>query len=186
MESKNILMKHLSFYLAALSLSLSLLVPSAVSAQRKIGYINMDDLVAAMPETRQARQALKAYADSLSRVEGGLQEEFATKRDAFFQDSASMDTTTKETHRRVLQKIIQQDGEFRADAKVQLDSMKQALTAVIATKAQDAVAATAKANGYAYVFREVGGPDNHEFVLIAPEGEDLLPQVKKQLGLDAQ
>lgn len=186
MESKNLVMKYFSFCLAALSLSL--LVPTVVSAQRKIGYINMDDLVAVMHETGQARQALKAYADSLTRIDGSLQQEFFTKRDAFFQDSAGMDATTKEAHRRVLQKIIQQEGVFKAEAKAQLDSMQQTLTVAIATKAQDAVAATAKANGYAYVFRKVAGTVNqqHEFVLIGPEGDDLLPLVKKQLGLDAQ
>ena len=186
MESKNLIMKHFSFCLVALSLSF--LVPTAVSAQRKIGYINMDDLVAAMHETDQARHALKAYADSLSRIDGGLLREFFTKRDAFFQDSAGMDAVTKEAHRKVLQKIIQQEGEFKADAKAQLDSMQQTLTVSIATKAQDAVTAAAKANGYDYVFRKVAGRDNqqHEFVIIGPEGDDLLPLVKKQLGLDAR
>jgi outer membrane protein len=184
MESNNLKMKHFSFCLAVLSLSLS--VPTAVNAQHKIGYINMDDLIAVMPETRQARLALKAYADSLSSVEGGLQQDFVTKRDAFFQDSAGMDTTTKETHRRVLQKIIQQDQEFRGDAKAQLDSMQQALTVAVTARAQDAVAAAAKANGYTYVFRNVAGTDNQQpgFVLIGPKGDDLLPLVKKQLGLD--
>jgi outer membrane protein len=186
MESKNVLMKHFCSFLAVLSLSF--LVPTAVNAQRKIGYINMDDLIAAMRETRQAQQALKAYADSLTRIDGGLKQDFLTKRDAFFQDSAGMDTTTKEAHRRVLQKIIQQEGQFIAEAKAQLDSMQQALTVAITTKAQDAVAATAKANGYTYVFRKIAGMDNQqrEFVLIGPQGDDLLPQVKKQLGLDAQ
>jgi outer membrane protein len=176
-------MKHFSFCLVVLSLSLSL--PTAVNAQRKIGYINMDDLVAAMTETRQARQDLKKYGDSLSRIDGGLQGEFFTKRDAFFQDSASMDAATKEAQRRVLQKIIQQEGAFKADAKAQLDSVQQVLTAAIMAKAQDAVAAAAKANGYAYVFLKASGTDNQrrEFVILAPDGDDLLPMVKKQLGL---
>lgn len=179
-------MKHFSFCLAFLSLSLS--IPTAVNAQRKIGYINMDDLIAAMPETRQAQQTLKTYANSLSRIDGGLQQEFVAKRDAFFQDSATMDTTTKEAHRRVLQKIIEQDQEFRADAKAQLDSVQQVLTVAVATKAQEAVAAAAKANGYSYVFRNVADTDNqqHGFVLVGPKGDDLLPLVKKRLGLDAQ
>jgi Skp family chaperone for outer membrane proteins len=176
-------MKHFSFCLAILSLSLFL--PTAVSAQHKIGYINMDDLVAAMRETAQARQALRAYADSLSRVDGGLQQEFVEKRDSFFLDSAGLDPTTKEAHRRVLQKIIQQEGAFKADARALLDSMRQALTVAVVAKAEEAVAAAAKANGYAWVFRKVAGTDNRrEFVLIGPEGDDLLPLVKKQLGLE--
>src|SRR5579871_150603 len=177
-------MKHFFSYLAVLFISLS--VPAVVSAQRKVGYINMDDLVAAMRETKQARQTLKAYADSLSRIDGGLQQDFAVKRDAFFKDSVHMDTATKEAHRRVLQKIIQQEGEFRAGAKMQLDSAQQSLMADILAKAQDAINATAKAKGYAYVFRKVVGTDNQQrdFVLIGPDADDLLPQVKKQLGLD--
>jgi outer membrane protein len=165
---------HSCFCLAVLAFALS--VPTAVAAQRKIGYINMDDLVAVMPETRQAQQTLKAYGDSLARVDDGLQQEFVTKRDAFFRDSATLNTATKEVHRRVLQKIIQQDGEFRAVAKTQLDSLQQVLTVAVAAKAQEAVAAAAKANGYAYVFRNVS-------VLVSPEGGDLLPLVKRQLGL---
>lgn len=186
MESKNALMKHFSFCLAVLSLSLML--PTAGSAQRKIGYIDMDDLVAIMRETKQAQQTLKTYGDSLSRIEGGLQQEFVTKREAFFQDSASMDTTTKEAHRRVLQKIIQQEGVFRAEAKAQLDSMQQVLRVAVAAKAEEAVVATAKANGYAYVFRKVAGVYNQqeEFIIVGPEKDDLLPQVKKQLGLETR
>jgi outer membrane protein len=178
-------MKQFSFF-CVLVLSFCLVVPNAVSAQRKIGYINMDDLVAAMPETKQARQALKSCSDSLARIDGGIQHDFAMKRDAFFQDSARMDTATKETHRRALQKIIQREGEFRAEAKGQLDSLQEALMLAVLTKAQNAITATAKANGYVYVFRKVAGSDNQQrpFVLIGPEGDDLLPQVKKILGLN--
>jgi Skp family chaperone for outer membrane proteins len=168
-------MKHFSFCLVVLFLSL--LVSTDVSAQHKIGYINMDDLVGAMRETKQARQTLKAYADSLSRVYGGMQQGFVEKRNDFFRDSARMDTATKETHRRELQKIIQQVGQFQADSRAQLDSVQQALAAAVTTKAEEAIAATAKANGYAYVFRKV---------IIGPDGDDLLPLVKKQLGLDTQ
>jgi outer membrane protein len=174
-------MKHFCFCLIVVLFS------TTVSAQRKIGYINMDDLVAVMPETRQAQKALKGFADSLSRVEGGIQQDFFTKRDVFFQDSVTMDANTKEAHRKVLQKIIQQDGEFKSVAKAQLDSMQQALTVAIVTKAQAGVAAAAKANGYAFVFRKAAGAQNQQlFVLIGPEGDDLLPMVKKQLGIDAQ
>lgn len=185
METKNLVMKYFSFGLAVLIFSC--FIPTAGEAQRKIGYVNLEDVVAILPETKHAQQVLKAYADSLGRIEGGIQEDFATKRDAFFQDSATMDTATKESHRRVLQKIIQQDGEFRAVAKAQLDSMQQALTVAVSSKAQETIEATARANGYAYVFRKTSGSENQRmFVLIGPEGDDLLPLVKKQLGLDAR
>lgn len=177
-------MKHL--FSKVFFLVISVLSFTGVSAQHKIGYINMSDLIAVMPETRQAQHTLQAYADSLARAEGGITSEFATKRDAFFRDSATMDSAKKEAQRKVLQRLIQQDQEFRVDAKSQLDSAQQALTAAVEAKAEDAVTATAKANGYVYVFRKMvsGEGGQRQLVILGPDRDDLLPLVKKQLGLD--
>lgn len=183
-------MKRFCFALA--TVILSLLASTGATAQHntgyinhpKIGYINMDDLIAVMPDTKHAQQVLQACADSLSRVDANLQREFDARRDAFFKDSARMDTTKKEAQRRVLQNLLTQYNQFRADAKVELDSTQQAMTVAVVAKAQSAITAAAKANGYAYVFRKA---DNRgEFVLVGPQGEDILPLVKKQLGLSAQ
>ncbi|HEV2355944.1 MAG TPA: OmpH family outer membrane protein, partial [Puia sp.] len=121
--------------------TICLLISTGVTAQHKagyvnrpqykIGFINMDELISAMPETRHARQILQASADSLSRIDANLQRQFTTSRDAFFQDSASMDSAKKEAQRRVLQKLLQQYNQFRADAKTQLDSTQQAVTAAV-------------------------------------------------------
>lgn len=179
-------MKH--FFFSPGYLFFFLFLSTAVSAQQKLGYINMDELIAAMPETSHAQQVFKAYADSLSRIDGALQQEFISKRDAFFQDSARMDTARKESERRALQKLIQEDGSFRAQARAQLDSVRQALTGTIAAKAQDALATVAKANGYGFVIRKAGDATDSKpgFLIISPEADDLLPLVKKQLGLGAQ
>jgi len=48
----------------------------------------------------------------------------------------------------------------------------------IIKKARDAIAAVAKANGFSYVIDSGTGA-----LLYYPEGEDLLPLVKKQLGI---
>ena len=177
-------MKYFSF--SALILSLCLLCASA-DAQRKIGFINMDEVIAVLPDTKSAQQTLQGYADSLARIDGAMQQDFVTKRNAFFQDSATMDTTKKEAQRKVLQQLIQREQRFRADAKVQLDSTQQVLMTAIQTKAEATVKAAAKANGYTHVFRKVVGTEEpHDFVIIGPKGDDLLPLVKKQLGLSAQ
>ena len=168
-----------------MTVTLSLLASAAANAQHKIGYINIGDLVSVMPETKHAQEALQASADSLSKIDANLQRQFAANRDAFFRDSATMDTARKEAQRRILQKLLAGYQQVRADAKEQLDSTQQALTIAIEAKAQSAVTAAAKANGYTYVFRKLAGADNQQstFMLVAPEGDDLLPLVKKQLGL---
>jgi outer membrane protein len=168
--------------LFALSLSL---FTTQTHAQQKVGYINMEDLISAMPETRQAQQTLQACSDSLQKVDNAMQVDFATKRDAFFQDSASMDNVKKEAARKVLQKLIQQYQEFRSGAQEQLDSTKQALWTAIETKAENAVATVAKANGFTHVIRKqlVGNNQSQTLVLVGPASGDLLPLVKKQLGL---
>ena len=173
-----------SFSLVILSL---ILLSTSAHAQRKLGYINMDEVMAIIPDTRAAQQTLQGLADSLAKVDGAIQQEFVTKRDAFFQDSANMDETKKEAQRKVLQQLLAQDQRFRADAKAQLDSTQEVLTTAVQSKAEAAVKAAAKANGYTYVFRKtVAAENNHEFVILGPKGDDLLPLVKKQLGLSTQ
>ncbi len=177
-------MKYFLFPVTILSLSL---VCNNADAQRKIGYINIDDVIAVLPDTKSAQQTLQVRADSLAKIDGTMQQEFITKRDAFFQDSAAMDNTKKEAQRKVLQQLIQQEQRFRADAKAQLNSTQQVLMTAVQIKAEATVRAAAKANGYTYVFRKiVGTDDRHEFVILGPKGDDLLPLVKKQLGLSAQ
>lgn len=181
--SNNPKMKYFFF---AMSIMTSCLVLSTrANAQRKVGYINMGDLIALMPEARNAQHSLQVCADSLARIDGGIQNEFATKRDAFFQDSATMDSAKKEAQRKVLQNLIQQDQLFRADAKAQLDSLQQVLTTTVEAKAREAVEATAKANGYSYVLRKVatGANGQSDLVIVGPPGDDLLPLVRKHLGL---
>jgi outer membrane protein len=53
---------------------------------------------------------------------------------------------------------------------------QQELIAPIQKKAVDAVQAVAKENGYAYVL-------NKEILLSSPPADDLLPLVKKKLGI---
>ena len=191
LSQKNLVMKLFSPFFAIVTGCL--LVCTAVSAQHKagyvsrpqhkIGFVNMDELIAAMPETRHVRQSLQASADSLSRIDANLQQEFTRNRDAFFRDSATMDSTKKEAQRRILQKLLQQYNQFRADAKVQLDSTQQAMAAAVEAIAERLVTATAKANGYSYVFRQLTGSGDQRslFILVAPEADDLLPLIKKQL-----
>ena len=52
------------------------------------------------------------------------------------------------------------------------------LSAPLLKTAQDAIDAVAKANGYTYVLDTSSG-----IVLVFPDGDDLLPLVKKHLGI---
>jgi hypothetical protein len=88
-----------------------------------------------------------------------------------------------------LQGLFQQYQQFRGGAQQSLDSVTQVLKAAIGQKALDAVTATAKANGYIYVIRKEAVSDDGQartVVIIGPPGDDILPLVKKYLGLSAQ
>lgn len=59
-----------------------------------------------------------------------------------------------------------------------IQQKSQELITPIRAKATDAIKATAKENGYTYVLEAAA-------VLVGPPGDDILPLVKKKLGVGA-
>ena len=77
-----------------------------------------------------------------------------------------------------LQDLQDKINQFQSDSQDKFASKKQELYAPILKKADDAVKAVAKENGYSYVFDTSAGA-----VLYAWDSDDLMALVKKKLGL---
>jgi outer membrane protein len=94
----------------------------------------------------------------------------------FNTDSAKLSPAVKEVRRKNLQQQLQElQG---ADQRIQqeLQKKQEDLSAPIQKKAIDAVQAVAKESGYTYVLPK-------EAVIVGPPADDILPLVKKKLGL---
>lgn len=153
---------------------------TAASAQSKIGYINSDELMGDMPEAAKADAELKQFQTDLGKQGQDLMNELNTKDSLFVKDSTSYSPSIKEIKRNELIKLYQRVQGWQNEAQELYQAEAQKKIVPIRNKALDAIKAVAKENGYGYVFDNAQGS-----LLIAPPGDDLLPLVKKKLGIAA-
>lgn len=165
--------KVLSILMVAVTL---VLVSSSVKAQSKIGYISFNEVVAAMPEAKKADSALVQFRDAM--IQSAQDKENALNEgiQKFNADSSKMTSAVKEVKRQDLQKKLQELQGEEQRIQQELQKKQEELSAPIQKKAMDAVNAVAKENGYTYVLPK-------EYLIVSPPGDDLLPMVKKKLGL---
>jgi len=157
-------------------MGLSAVVGMKVQAQTKIGYISMDELVAVMPEAKKADTTLEKYKEDLGKEGQNIQAEFQQHYADFNKDSATMSQAKKDMERRNLQELYAKVNSYQQDAQQQFSLKQQEVYGPIQKKAIEAIQEVAKANGYAYVIAK-------ENLIVSPPADDLLPLVKKQLGI---
>lgn len=166
--------------LAILALVLvSGLMAFQASAQ-KIAYVDMQDIVTAMPEWASADTALAKYQQDLSQALQSMQTEFQTKAEGFVKDSATMSAAIKEVKRSELRDLQNRMGQLQQTSQQQLQQRQHDLVEPIITKVQQAVDAIAKAKGYTYVLNDTG---DGSILVVKPAADDLTAQVKTKLGI---
>lgn len=164
------------FFTAALMVLGLALATNQASAQVKIGYVSSQDLLGIMPETKDAQTKLEQLRTAL--IQNAQEKEAKLNADIekFNKDTASMSEAVKTVKRAELQKTYQELAGEDQRIQEQLQAKQQELLLPIQKKANEAVQAAAKENGYTYVFEK-------EVLIVAPPGEDILPLVAKKLGI---
>lgn len=146
------------------------------NAQNKLGYVSLNEVVASMPEAKKADSLLNQYQDALVASAKDKEKDLNERIAKFNLDSAKLTQTVKDVKRGELQKLYQELSQEDQNIQQQLQKKQEELSAPIQKKAMDAVSAVAKENGYTYVFPK-------EALVVYPPADDLLPLVKKKLGL---
>ncbi len=164
------------FFTVALFLAGFLSVATLAEAQIKIGYISSQDLLSVMPETKKADSSLQQLRAALIQNAQDKEAKLNADIDKFNKDSANYSEAVKTVKRQELQKTYQELAGEEQRINEQLQAKQQELITPIQKKANDAVQATAKENGYTYVFEK-------DVLIVAPSGDDLLPLVAKKLGI---
>ena len=156
-----------------------------VLAQQKIGHINSGVLLQSMPEVTTADEAFEAFRvsklEELEAMEKERQAKIVTYQDKY--------KTLSEANKEVLgqelealgqeiQTIGERIGEMDQKAQEDLGRKREELYQPILAKAEVAVQAVAKAEGFSYVF------DTANQALVYFEGGiDITPLVKTKLGI---
>ncbi|TAE46791.1 MAG: OmpH family outer membrane protein [Bacteroidetes bacterium] len=155
-----------------------------VSAQNiKIGYANIQAILAYMPETNTMEQQLQTYesklAESLQIKQRYLQEKYAE-----YQEKAAAGAD-EATLKPLEEEIVKLDKETQQAQQVAQDkalAKRQELMAPIVEKLQKEIDAIAKEEGYTYILNAVDG-SGISVVLHGPEEHDLTKKILTRLGI---
>ena len=144
----------------------------------KIGYIEFNTLIAAMPGVDSVKIKLQKYQGTLSNTLDAMRSEFENKYQEYQQGSAGMSDLIKQTKEKELQDLKDRIDAFSQKAQTDLQAKQQELLQPIIDKAKTAVREVAKENKYTYVINGI-----EDVVLYSESSDDIMPLVKKKLGL---
>jgi outer membrane protein len=157
--------------------SVSLFGGTPLHAQTKLGYISLSELISAMPEYKKADTSMVDYQTALNQNFDDMKSEFNEKDSMLSSKDTSKYTKAQiEIKRKQLGELYLKLQGYQQQASQLYQQKQQELMAPITKKAQEAVQQVAKENGYTYVFLK-------DALIVSPPAEDLLPIVKKKLGL---
>lgn len=162
-----------------------ILTAGTAMAQQKIGHINSGELLQAMPEVKSADEAFEAFRVSklneLEEMEKERQAKISVYQDKYKTLSeANKDALGQEleTLGQDIQAMGERIGELDQKAQEELGRKREELYQPILAKAEVAVQAVAKAEGFAYVF-----DTQNQALVFFDGGIDITPLVKTKLGI---
>ncbi len=146
-----------------------------LNAQNKTGYVSIDEVVQLMPDYKKATAEMAQFDSALQINYGETLKELNRQDSLFKVDSVKMTMATKTAKKEQMKKLLVELQGYEQNYQQQMQQKQEELMAPVAQKANQLIADVAKANGYAYVFRK-------EALVVSPEGDDILPLIKKKLG----
>ncbi len=169
-------MKNLKLLFVATALFIG--ATSFVNAQSKVAHIDTQALVEAMPEMKAAQSQLEKLQRTYDTEIKNLMKEWEAKVKQY--DAEASTKTDAENEKRVLevQGTQKNIGDYRQNALQDLQKKEVDLLQPILEKARAAIQKVARAEGYQYVLDSATGNG-----VILADGTDLLPSVKKELGI---
>ena len=154
------------------------LFAGSVSAQTyKFGHIDFQQLLQVMPERDAATKALQKHATELENQLTNMQKEYQTKVQAYIAQRDSLSEAVRSAKENDLQDLQQRIQNFQAVAQQDLQKKQDEQFQPIIKKARAAVDEVAKEEGLIYVF------DVNNLLYHSSQSEDILPLVKKKLGI---
>lgn len=150
---------------------------TSLNAQ-KLGHINSNDLLLAMPERNSVESQIKTYAQELENQLTTMSSEYQAKVADYQAKEATMTDAIKQDKIKEITNLETRITEFQKTAQQDLQSKEESLLKPIIDKAKKAIEDVAKENNYTYIFDSGVG-----VLLYQKDSDDIMPMVKKKLGL---
>ncbi|MDE7304497.1 MAG: OmpH family outer membrane protein [Alistipes sp.] len=163
-----------------LTLAVALTLSASSLFAQKFGRINTQEILLAMPETKEMNTNMQAYGKDLEDNLETIAVEFNQKLAEYQKNYASYSDAVRQLKEKELQELQNRRQEFEQIAQQDYQKKQQELLTPIIEKAKNAIDKVAKANGYMVVFDTATGSlaSFDEATLT-----DLAPLVRAELGI---
>ncbi|UCJ05087.1 OmpH family outer membrane protein [Chitinophaga pendula] len=167
-------------YLLILFAVIAAMYSVRATAQDKTGYIDLQLLLRSMPEAKQAYASLQQYEKSLNSQGQLLLDDYTKKLRALNKPVQPLSDSVKLSLMQEIAAAQERMEHYQEEVTEKVSQKEQELTAPLVEKAQQAIQAVANEQGYTTVLNNV-----REVLLVKPAGDDLLPAVRRKLGIAA-
>ncbi len=169
-------MKTLKSILLVVAVTLSTFTFAQKSV--KIGHINSNELLAAMPERETVQKQIEDHAAQLTATMDAMRKEYETKVGEFQAKQDVMTDIIRDNKIKEITDLEKRITEFQKTAQADLQKKEETLLQPIIDKAKKAIDDVAKENNFTYILDSSLG-----VVLYSIDSDDILPLVKKKLNI---
>lgn len=143
--------------ISAIIILVTLAGHNALAQNLKFGHINRNELIQLMPEFDSARVTLEKLNTELSNTAELLQVELNNKYEIYLKESKNLTELVRQTKEQELNDAQRRLTDFQTNAQTQIQEKQGALFTPITEKADKAIQAVGKENGFVYIFDLSGG-----------------------------
>lgn len=154
-------------------------LPLFAIAQDKLGYVDSQDVLTAMPERATIEKTLNDLQAQWESELLKMREEYNAKIKEYQEKQATMPETIKEARQSELAEMEQRMNTIVQTASSDLQKKQQELLAPVIEKVRKAINDVGTENGYTYIF----DMSTQVIVFHSPKANDVTPLVKKKLGI---
>ena len=144
----------------------------------KLGHINSNDLMQIMPGRDSAQTVLQKEVQDLEATLKTMQGEMEKRYNEYMENQAGWTELIRNTKQREIQDMGARIQEFQENAQKQLQERESTLLKPIIDRAKKAIEDVAREGGYTYILDA-----RTAAVLYSQDSDDIMPLVKKKLGL---
>jgi len=159
-------------------IAIGIMMPAMAQVKIKLGHIDSMELLQSMPGRDSAQKTLQVYSKVLENQLTAMQKEMETKYQDYQTNGATWSQSILQVKQKDLQDLQARIEAFQQSAQKDLKDKETELLKPIIDKAKKAIEEVSKENGYTYVFDSSVG-----VLLYFDQSDDLMPMVKKKLGL---
>lgn len=171
------MMKNLVKVLAIVVL---IAVAATTNAQKatKIGHVDFGKLLEMMPGQDTVKGVMESYVQSLQGELQTMNTELEMKITDYQKNSTGLSSIIKATKEKEITDLQGRIESFQQVAQQDIQAKQTELITPFVTKARTAIKEVAKEGSFAYIMNAV-----EDILLYSEGGEDVMPLVKKKLGI---